>query len=97
MLFRSTKVIGGWAARIANWSPRISGTLKDPDGNVLIDFSKTEDGWFKADVKEGQDGKLWKFENSQGVRQLMTVPPFFAISNRELLLPREVVEKDSGK
>jgi len=94
---KDTKVIGGWAARIANWAPRISGVLKDPDGNTVMDFSQREDGWFTAPVKEGQDGKLWKFENSQGVRQLMTVPPFLARNNHELLLPKEVVEKDSKK
>ena len=88
--------VGGWAARIAQWAPRISGTLKDADGNVVHDFGKMEgDGWFNVPVAAGHDGRLWKFENSQGVRQLMTVPPYLARNGKELLLPREVVEKDS--
>jgi len=93
---KGTKSVSGWAARIAQWAPRISGTLCDADGKVVHDFGKMEgDGWFNVPVAEGQDGKLWKFENSQGVRQLMTVPPYLARSGKELLLPREVVEKDS--
>jgi hypothetical protein len=92
---KGTKVVAGWGARIANWAPRISGTLKDGDGNVMIDFGKLEDGWFHVDVPAGQDGKLWKFENNQGIRQMVTVPPYFAVTAEDLLLPREVVEADS--
>jgi hypothetical protein len=92
---KGTKVIGGWAARIAQWAPPISGTMKDGDGNVRLDFSTMESGWFNVPVPESQDGRLWKFENSQGTRQLMTVPPYLARSGQELLLPKEVVEKDA--
>jgi len=92
---KDTKVVGGWAARIAQWAPRISGVLKDGAGNVVFDFGKSEDGWFSVPVPAGQDGKLWKFENSQGTRQLMTIPPYLARTGAELLLPSEVVEKDA--
>jgi hypothetical protein len=92
---KGTKVIGGWASRIANWAPRVSGQLVDPEGKVAFDFGKNEEGWFKAPVPEGQDGKLWKFADSQGQRLLMTVPPYLARSAEELLLPAEVVEADS--
>jgi hypothetical protein len=92
---KGTAEIGGWAARVAAWAPRISGTLKDPDGNAVLDFGKMEEGWFKVAVPPGQDGRLWKFENSQGMRQLMTIPPCLARSGRELMLPREVVEQDA--
>jgi hypothetical protein len=91
---KGTEVIGGWASRIANWAPRISGTLVDPDGKTVLEFGKLEEGWFKVPVPEGNDGKLWKFENSQGQRLLMTVPPYFARSAEALLLPQEVVEAD---
>jgi hypothetical protein len=94
---KGTKVIGGWASRIANWAPRVSGQLVDPEGKVAFDFGKNEEGWFKAPVPEGQDGKLWKFADSQGQRLLMTVPPYLARSAEELLLPAEVVEADSKK
>lgn len=92
---KGTKVIGGWASRIANWAPRISGTLLDPDGKPALDFAKIEEGWFKVEVPPGQDGKLWRFDNSQGQRLLMTVPPYLARNAAELLLPAEVVAADS--
>jgi hypothetical protein len=94
---RGTKMIGGWASRIANWAPRISGELVDGDGKMVLDFAKLEDGYFKVPVAAGQDGKLWKFQNSQGQRLLMTVPPYLARSGAELLLPKEVVEGDERK
>jgi hypothetical protein len=94
---KGTKVVGGWAARVAAWAPRISGTLRDADGNVAVDFGKLEEGWFNAPVPPGQDGRLWTFRESQGMRQLMTVPPCLALSGKELMLPREVVETDGPK
>jgi len=93
---KGAKVVGGWAARIAQWAPRVSGVLKDGDGNVAFDFGKMDgDGWFSVPVPAGQDGRLWKFEGSNGVRQLMTIPPYLARSEQELLLPKEVVDKDA--
>jgi len=91
---RGTRLIGGWASRIANWAPAVSGRLLDGDGTVALDFSGRGDGWFTAPVPSGQDGKLWTFADTQGQRLLMTVPPFLARSGDELLLPVEVVTKD---
>lgn len=92
---KGTKQVGGWASRIANWAPRISGKLLDADGREVLDFGKAEEGWFKAPVPPGQDGRLWKFENAVGQRLLMTVPPYLARRAEELLLPAEVVEADA--
>jgi hypothetical protein len=92
---KGSKSVAGWAGRIANWAPRISGTLVDPDGNTVHDFRKQKDGWFNVPVKKGHDGKLWTFKNSQGVRKMVNVPPYFSISAETVLLPKEVVEKDS--
>jgi hypothetical protein len=94
---KGTKVIGGWSSRIANWAPKPSGKLLDPEGKEAFDFAKAEEGWFKVPVPPGQDGKLWKFENSQGQRLLMTVPPYLARRAEDLLLPAEVVEADARK
>ena len=91
---KGTKLVAGWASRIANWAPKISGTLLDGSGRELLDFSRTEEGWFKVPVPDGQDGKLWKFQNSEGQRLLMTVPPYLARSAEELLLPVEVIDAD---
>lgn len=94
---KGTKTVSGWAARIANWSARISGTLNDSSGEALYNFREANDGWFSVPVPDGQDGKIWKFQNTQGVRFLMTVPPYFARTAEQLLLPKEVVEADSEK
>ena len=91
---KGTTTVGGWASRIANWAPKVSGTLEDADGKVVWDFGKQGAGWFRVPVSQGQDGRLWKFVNSQGERLLMTVPPYLARSERELLLPKEVVDAD---
>jgi len=92
---KGTKVVGGWASRVANWAPRIAGKLVDPAGREVLDFGQADEGWFQAPVPPGQDGKLWKFENSQGQRLLVTVPPYLARSAEELLLPQEVIEADA--
>ncbi len=92
---RGTKIVGGWASRVANWAPKISGKLRAPDGREMLDFAKLEDGFFKVEVPPGADGALWKFENSLGQRLLMTVPPYLARSSAELLLPAAVVEADA--
>jgi len=93
---KGTKLVGGWASRIANWAPRISGKLVDADGREAFDFGKAEEGWFRVPVPPGQDGRLWKFENAVGQRLLMTVPPYLARRGEELLLPAEVVEADAS-
>jgi hypothetical protein len=94
---RGTKLLGGWASRIANWAPRISGKLLSPDGEVRLDFGKIEDGFFKVEVPPGMDGALWKFERNLGQRLLMTIPPYLARSEKELLLPEEVIAADAVK
>jgi hypothetical protein len=94
---KGTTVVGGWASRIANWAPRISGRLVAPDGKVALDFAKVEEGWFKVPVGPGLDGRLWKFEDSQGQRLMMTVPPYLARRAEDLLLPVEVIEADEKK
>ena len=85
---KGTKVVGGWFQERA-------GTLRDADGNVVIDFSKIENGWFSAPVQKGQDGRLWKFDFNAGIRQLMTIPPYLFRSNKDILLPKEVIGKDA--
>lgn len=94
---KGTQVVGGWASRIANWAPRNSGKLLDSSGREAFDFGKAEEGWVNVQVPESEEGKLWKFENSQGQRLLMTVPPYLARTSEGLLLPAEVIEKDSSQ
>jgi hypothetical protein len=84
---RGTRTVGGYASG--------QGLLRDGAGKLLHTFSQ-EPGYFRVEVPPGQDGKLWKFENSVGQRLLMTVPPFLARSGKELLLPAEVVARDGA-
>jgi hypothetical protein len=83
---RGTKVVGGYASG--------AGTLLDSNGKQVHTFAERP-GYFSVPVEPGQDGKLWKFQNSAGQRLLMTVPPYLARNGKELLLPAEVVEKDA--
>ncbi len=86
---RGTKKVGGFAADL-------SGLLRDGDGKAIFQFdSMPAPGYFSVPVPEGQDGRLWLIENSSGEKLLMTVPPSLARNARELLLPAEVVKKDS--
>lgn len=85
---KGTKVVGGYASGV--------GDLLDGSGTKVHSFEK-KPAYFNIPVAAGQDGKLWKFQNSTGQRLLMTVPPCLARNERELLLPREVVERDGAK
>lgn len=82
---RGTKTVGGFSSG--------PGLLRDGAGKTVHKFDN-KPGYFSIAVPTGQDGKLWKFDNTAGVRHLMTVPPYLARSGRELLLPKEVVDRD---
>ena len=51
-------------------------------------------GYFVVPVPEGQDGRLWQVDRSRAQLRLLSVPPYLARNQRELLLPREVVQAD---
>jgi hypothetical protein len=82
---KETKTVGGFSSGL--------GTLLDGSGRLVHTFDN-KPGYFSVPVAAGQDGKLWKFQNSAGQRLLMTVPPCLARSAAELLLPAEVIESD---
>ncbi|HYG78085.1 MAG TPA: DUF4838 domain-containing protein [Planctomycetota bacterium] len=82
---RGTQIIGGFASG--------KGTLRDPSGKAAFVFKK-EPQYFSVPVPPGSDGGLWKFENCEGQRLLMTVPPYLARNEKELLLPASVVARD---
>jgi hypothetical protein len=85
---KGTKSVAGFSSG--------EGTMRDGAGNVVFKFADKA-GYFDVPVPAGQDGKLWKMEQSLGQRLLMTVPPYFARSAAELLLPKEVVEADAPR
>ncbi len=72
------------------------GVLINPLGKPVMSFDKN--GYVKIDIPEGQSGRLWRIKDIRGGNfNLLTVPPYFAPSAKDLLLPKEVVEKDAGK
>ncbi len=83
---RGTKTVGGYSSGL--------GTLVNGSGKEVHTFTR-EAGYFSVPVGPGEDGKLWQFRHGTGQRLLMTVPPYLARSPRELLLPAEVIERDS--
>jgi hypothetical protein len=86
---RGTSTVGGYSSSTA-------GRVLDGAGNAVFSFRQlTAAGYFSIPVPQGQDGKLWKFENVSGARLLMTVPPYLAPSAQDLLLPREIVDADA--
>jgi hypothetical protein len=85
---KGTSVIGG------HFTGR--GTLINPEGKAVKNFDK--DGYVKIDVPEGMDGHLWKVKDLRGSNfLLLTVPPYFAPSPKDLLLPLEVVESEKKR
>ncbi|MDP7288102.1 MAG: DUF4838 domain-containing protein [Phycisphaerae bacterium] len=72
-----------------------AGTLLDGSGNTLIKFDARKPGFHSIPVPKGQSGKLWKFHQCSGKRILLNVPPQLARNERELLLPKQLVDRDS--
>lgn len=78
--------------------------MKDDTGKVVLDFSTLKDEiaskkgavYFTVPVPAGRDGTLWKMEGLV-LCHLYTVPPYYALSAEELVLPKEVVERDAKK
>lgn len=84
---KGTKVLGGYGSG--------RGMLLNGSGQE-VPLAYDGSGYFSIPVPPGQDGKLWKFSNSDGLRLLMTVPPFLFGSPDEALLPKDVVEADAA-
>ena len=72
------------------------GDIRNATGEKVYELQKKGE-YFNIAVGPGQDGKLWHFSHAAGQLSLMTVPPYLAQSEKELLLPREVVEVDRAK
>lgn len=73
------------------------GEIRDSANRPLFWLNGREPGYYAVDVPDGQDGKLWSVRYGRGAVRLLTVPPCFARNTAELLLPAEVVTRDSAK
>ncbi|MCX7705012.1 MAG: DUF4838 domain-containing protein [bacterium] len=83
---KGTKVVGGYSTG--------QGTVINASGKKVYSFPGTQ-AYFSVPVEQGEDGKIWRIQQGTGVCVLMTVPSCFARNTWELMLPEEVVNKDS--
>lgn len=70
------------------------GRIHDPSGKERLNLEGKPPAYRSIPVPKGADGRLWKIYSASGPIRLLTVPPYLARSGKELLLPREVVERD---
>jgi hypothetical protein len=89
---KGTEIVGGFTRGNNNGRTQVH----NGDGTLVFTMDKVEggEGYFSIPVPKGQDGKLWSFRKGYGTQILLTVPPYLARNEKELLLPREVVEAD---
>jgi hypothetical protein len=72
------------------------GEIRDAADRPLFWLNGREPNYYSVEVPDGQDGQIWSVRYGRGAIQLLTVPPYFARSAAELLLPAEVVRKDAA-
>lgn len=84
---RGTKVLGFFGGD--------HGELRDSANRPVFFLNGRDPNFYSVDVPQGEDGKVWTARFCRGSLRLLTVPPYFAPSPSSLLLPAEVVEKDS--
>jgi hypothetical protein len=88
---KGTKTVGGYTTQKDI-------QINDSEGNKVLDLNNVDGsaGYFNISVPVGQDGTLWELKCAKGTVSLMTVPPYLARNEKELLLPKEVVKADKS-
>ncbi|MSR31510.1 MAG: DUF4838 domain-containing protein [Gemmataceae bacterium] len=86
---RGAKVIGLFGGE--------HGEVRDSQDRPHFWLNGRENNYYSVPVPPGEDGKFWRVRYCRGSIRLLTVPPYFARSPEELLLPAEVIAKDAGK
>jgi hypothetical protein len=71
------------------------GEIRGAEDRPQFWLNGKQPNFYSVAVPAGQDGKVWKVRFVRGSLRLLTVPPYFARTPQELLLPKEVVEKDA--
>ena len=69
------------------------GEIRDSHGRPVFWLNGREPNYYSAAVPDGEDGTFWMIRFGRGPVRLLTVPPYFARTPAELLLPAEVVNK----
>lgn len=70
------------------------GEIQDGQNKTVFSLSDRKPNYYGVPVPEGQDGKVWRVRSARGDVRLLTVPPYFATSPKQLLIPTEVLEKE---
>lgn len=83
---KGTKTIGGYVTG--------QGTVINGSGKRVYSFTGATT-YFSIPIEQGEDGKVWKIQNGSGVCVFLTIPSCFARNVQELMLPVEIVEKNS--
>lgn len=95
---RGARTVDLWLGEMCggdDWPVTPAGRVLDGHGKVAFAIPYGKPGFFSIPVPAGEDGALWKFDRCTGrAVTLLNVPPYLARSERELLLPREVVRAD---
>lgn len=73
------------------------GEVRDSQDRPHFWLNGREPNFYSVPVPPGEDGKFWRVRYCRGAVRLLTVPPFFAKTPGELLLPEEVLAKDALK
>jgi hypothetical protein len=71
------------------------GEVLDAEGRPHFWLNGRPTGFYTVDVPDGQDGRFWRVRYIRGPLQLLTVPPYFARSPREMVLPVDLLEQES--
>jgi hypothetical protein len=67
------------------------GEIRDSHGRPVFWLNGRDPNYYSAPVPEGEDGRFWLVRFGRGPVRLLTVPPYFARTPSELLLPSDVV------
>lgn len=85
---KGTKVVGFFGGE--------HGEIRDAHDRPLFWLNGRAPNFYSVSVPDGEDGAFWRVKYGRGSIHLLTVPPYFARSPAELLLPAGVVEADGG-
>ncbi len=70
------------------------GEVQDSQNRTVFWLNGRKRNFYAVEVPDGQDGKVWRVRYSRGDVRLLTVPPYFAPTPGQLLIPAEIVAKD---
>ncbi len=73
------------------------GEVRDSQDRPHFWLNGREPNFYSVPVPPGEDGKFWRVRYCKGAVRLLTVPPYFAKTPGELLVPEEVLTKDTMK